>query len=65
MLKIISVVGARPAARSSSHPSPTAIAQERAIEHLIVHTGQHYDADLSDVFFAGLRHPRTRTVHPR
>lgn len=54
-MKVISVVGARPqfvklaavaeAFRGTGH------------EHRIVHTGQHYDADLSDVFFADLRIP--------
>src|SRR4051794_35946086 len=31
--------------------------RETAHEHVIVHTGQHYDADLSDVFFTGLGIP--------
>jgi UDP-N-acetylglucosamine 2-epimerase (non-hydrolysing) len=35
----------------------TAAMSRTSHEHRIVHTGQHYDADLSDVFFAGLDIP--------
>src|SRR5699024_1414682 len=34
-----------------------AAAQREDVEHVIVHTGQHYDAAMSDVFFADLRIP--------
>lgn len=54
-MKVISVVGARP---QLVKLSPIAAAMgETEHEHLIVHTGQHYDADLSDVFFSGLNIP--------
>jgi len=61
-VKLLSIVGARPQfvkmaslaraieqhnARSGSHP----------IEHRIVHTGQHYDTAMSDIFFADLDLP--------
>lgn len=49
---IMSVVGARP---QFVKLSPVAHALEAAGHaHVIVHTGQHYDAALSDVFFADL-----------
>lgn len=54
-MKVISVVGARP---QLVKLAPIAAAMGRTEhEHVIVHTGQHYDADLSDVFFNGLDIP--------
>lgn len=56
-MKVLSVVGARP---QFVKLSPVAHALEAAgHEHVIVHTGQHYDAALSDVFFTdlGIRPP--------
>jgi UDP-N-acetylglucosamine 2-epimerase (non-hydrolysing) len=54
-VKILSVVGARP---QFVKLAPVAAALGAAgAEHLIVHTGQHYDVGLSDVFFADLEIP--------
>ncbi len=60
-MKVLSVVGARPQfvklapiAAAFAEPASDAAAGH---EHLIVHTGQHYDARLSDVFFADLKIP--------
>ncbi|MEE6259006.1 non-hydrolyzing UDP-N-acetylglucosamine 2-epimerase [Plantactinospora sonchi] len=54
-MKVISVVGARP---QLVKLAPIAAAFGRTgHRHVIVHTGQHYDADLSDVFFSGLGIP--------
>jgi UDP-N-acetylglucosamine 2-epimerase (non-hydrolysing) len=54
-MKVMSVVGARP---QLVKLAPIAAAMNQTEhEHRIVHTGQHYDADLSDVFFAGLGIP--------
>jgi UDP-N-acetylglucosamine 2-epimerase (non-hydrolysing) len=55
-MRVLSIVGARP---QFVKLAPIAAAFSRAadIEHVIVHTGQHYDAAMSDVFFAGLRIP--------
>lgn len=51
----MSVVGARP---QFVKLAPIAHACERAgVEHVIVHTGQHYDPMLSDVFFEELNIP--------
>ncbi len=60
-MKILSVVGARPNLMQIS-PFARAVeeyAEERSepIEHVLVHTGQHYDRDMSDAFFAELEIP--------
>jgi UDP-N-acetylglucosamine 2-epimerase (non-hydrolysing) len=54
-VKVVSVVGARPQLVKLA-PIAAAFAGTEH-EHVIVHTGQHYDADLSDVFFSGLGIP--------
>ncbi|MYR97091.1 MULTISPECIES: non-hydrolyzing UDP-N-acetylglucosamine 2-epimerase [unclassified Streptomyces] len=54
-MKVLSVVGARPQLVKLA-PIAAAFA-DTSHQHVIVHTGQHYDADLSDVFFDGLGIP--------
>jgi UDP-N-acetylglucosamine 2-epimerase (non-hydrolysing) len=54
-VRIVSVVGARP---QFVKLAPIAAAVTAAgHEHVIVHTGQHYDPELSGVFFSGLGIP--------
>lgn len=54
-MKVLSVVGARP---QFVKLAPVAEALSMAAcEHVIVHTGQHYDPGMSDVFFQGLAIP--------
>ncbi len=54
-MKVVSVVGARP---QLVKLAPIAAAMAKTgHRHVIVHTGQHYDEDLSDVFFTGLGIP--------
>lgn len=55
-MKILSVVGARPQFVKLAAIADAA-AKRDDVEHVIVHTGQHYDAAMSDVFFADLRIP--------
>jgi UDP-N-acetylglucosamine 2-epimerase (non-hydrolysing) len=55
-LKVLSVVGARPQFVKLG-PIAQGFAAAGDIEHVIVHTGQHYDAAMSDVFFEDLGIP--------
>jgi len=55
-MKLIHVVGARPNFMKAA-PAIRAIAPYGDIQQLIVHTGQHYDVNMSDIFFAELGMP--------
>ncbi|HVN12128.1 MAG TPA: UDP-N-acetylglucosamine 2-epimerase (non-hydrolyzing) [Kineosporiaceae bacterium] len=55
-MKVVSIVGARPQFVKLA-PVAAALA-EAGHGHVIVHTGQHYDDRLSDVFFADLAIPQ-------
>jgi UDP-N-acetylglucosamine 2-epimerase len=59
-VKIASIVGNRPQFIKSA---PTSIAlREHGLDEVVIHTGQHYDHELSQVFFEelGLPEPRYR-----
>lgn len=53
--KVVSVVGARP---QFIKLAPLARELSRRFRHSIVHTGQHFDDNMSDIFFRQLRIPR-------
>jgi UDP-GlcNAc3NAcA epimerase len=60
-MKLVSIVGARPQfikiaalARALEQPNGRCA----TVEHVIVHTGQHYDAEMSDIFFQELKIPK-------
>ena len=57
MLKILSVVGARPNFMKVA-PLHREFRRRGDVDSRIVHTGQHYDARMSDVFFSQLGLPR-------
>jgi UDP-N-acetylglucosamine 2-epimerase (non-hydrolysing) len=54
---VVHVVGARPNYMKVA-PVYAALAERDKVEQRLVHTGQHYDALLNDVFFAELPLPR-------
>jgi UDP-GlcNAc3NAcA epimerase len=59
-VKLLSVVGNRP---QFVKAAPLSVAlREAGVEEIVVHTGQHWDAELSAVFFEelGLREPERR-----
>lgn len=55
-MKIVTVVGARPEFIQTSRVSKTI--RQRNHTEILVHTGQHYDDNMSDVFFSDLEIPR-------
>lgn len=55
-MKIINVVGARPNFMKIA-PLIREMNRVKEIEHLLVHTGQHYDRNMSDSFFTQLELP--------
>ncbi len=56
-MKFISVVGARPNFMKVA-PLHRAFSEIDDIKHMIVHTGQHYDQNMSKVFFDDLELPK-------
>jgi UDP-N-acetylglucosamine 2-epimerase (non-hydrolysing) len=54
-MRVLSVVGARP---QFVKLAPIARAANGLVEHLIAHTGQHYDHNMSDSFFEDLDIPK-------
>jgi UDP-GlcNAc3NAcA epimerase len=53
MKKVVTVLGARPQFIKASVVSH-ALAQSGQLNEVVVHTGQHFDANMSDVFFSEL-----------
>lgn len=57
MTKILTVIGARPQFIKAATVS-RAVARRDGLREVIVHTGQHFDANMSDIFFEELAIPR-------
>jgi UDP-N-acetylglucosamine 2-epimerase (non-hydrolysing) len=56
MKKVLHIVGARPNFMKVA-PIHRAISERGALQQCLVHTGQHYDVKMSDVFFTDLGMP--------
>jgi UDP-N-acetylglucosamine 2-epimerase (non-hydrolysing) len=56
-VRVLAVVGARPNFVKIA-PVLAELAEYRGVSTTLVHTGQHYDAQMSDAFFANLEIPR-------
>jgi UDP-GlcNAc3NAcA epimerase len=56
-MKILTVIGARPQFIKAATISRV-VADTADVEEVIVHTGQHYDANMSDIFFEELSIPK-------
>jgi UDP-GlcNAc3NAcA epimerase len=56
-MKVATIVGARPQFIKAAAVS-RAFAEHGAIDEFIIHTGQHYDFNMSEVFFSQLRIPK-------
>lgn len=58
MMKILTIIGARPQFIKASVVSKEL--QRRGAKEVLLHTGQHYDANMSQVFFEELKIPRPK-----
>jgi UDP-GlcNAc3NAcA epimerase len=56
-MKILTILGARPQFIKAGSVSRE-ISKHKEIEEIIVHTGQHYDANMSDIFFEEMQIPK-------
>lgn len=59
MLKIITIVGARPQFVKAAVVS-RALRKRVEIEEIIIHTGQHFDTNMSDIFFKEMDIPEPK-----
>lgn len=59
MKKIVTILGARPQFVKAAVLSRI-IAKYNAVEEVIIHTGQHYDANMSDIFFEEMEIPKPK-----
>lgn len=57
MIKVVTVIGARPQFVKAAVVSK-ALTNTGQIEEKIIHTGQHFDANMSDVFFEQMEIPK-------
>jgi UDP-GlcNAc3NAcA epimerase len=58
MFKIATIVGARPQFIKAAVVSRAFAAKSNVFKEIIIHTGQHYDENMSDIFFSELQIPK-------
>lgn len=58
-MKIVTVIGARPQFIKAAVVS-RALQKKHGIEEVIIHTGQHFDKNMSDVFFEQMEIPKPK-----
>jgi UDP-GlcNAc3NAcA epimerase len=58
-MKIVTIVGARPQFVKAAALSRE-LAKHDSIEEIIIHTGQHFDANMSDIFFEEMEIPKPK-----
>lgn len=59
MKKILTVIGARPQFIKAA-PLSKAISEASGLEEILLHTGQHFDEKMSDIFFTEMKIPQPR-----
>jgi UDP-GlcNAc3NAcA epimerase len=59
-MKILTIVGARPQFIKAAAVSRAIKSYKGKIEEVIIHTGQHFDANMSDVFFTEMDIPKPK-----
>ncbi|MBL4736373.1 MAG: UDP-N-acetylglucosamine 2-epimerase, partial [Flavobacteriales bacterium] len=59
MIKLITIIGARPQfIKAAAISRAIGLAYTGQIKEKIVHTGQHYDENMSNIFFEEMKIPR-------
>ncbi len=58
-MKLVTIIGARPQFIKAAAFS-RAVSKESNIEEILVHTGQHFDSNMSDIFFEELEIPKPK-----
>ena len=56
-MKVVTIIGARPQFIKAAVVSRV-FAESQYVEEIIVHTGQHFDSNMSDVFFEEMCIPK-------